>query len=165
MPRLVGEVGRTSGQLRLFAAVVTGGANLDVIIDSADAASAAGPAAVAVADGPVLVFAASNFPLAFSVLGEGGTPRPRLPVVHRWSPRPTDPTRNCPGKWRIWPPKLSRISDCRRASSASYSGTTTASLPSGTARIKAYGFTGSTAGGRFLFDVASGRPDPVSLLR
>ncbi len=70
--RLTGEVGRTSGQLRLFADVVTDGGYLDVIIDSPDPTST--PPRPDLRRwleplGPVLVFAASNFPFAFSVLG------------------------------------------------------------------------------------------------
>ncbi|HXP56336.1 MAG TPA: aldehyde dehydrogenase (NADP(+)) [Streptosporangiaceae bacterium] len=66
--RLTGEVGRTTGQLRLFAGVLRDGGYHDV---------AESPAGGGIAEigrishpiGPVAVFAASNFPFAFSVLG------------------------------------------------------------------------------------------------
>src|ERR1700735_2139534 len=73
MPRLLGEVGRTSGQLRLFAGVVEEGSWVNARIDPAlpdrqplprpDIRSLLRPL------GPVVVFGASNFPLAFSVAG------------------------------------------------------------------------------------------------
>src|ERR1700733_1659398 len=73
LPRLLGEVGRTSGQLRLFAGVVEEGSWVNARIDPAlsnrqplpraDIRSMLRPL------GPVAVFGASNFPLAFSVGG------------------------------------------------------------------------------------------------
>ncbi|MET0336623.1 MAG: aldehyde dehydrogenase family protein [Caulobacter sp.] len=71
--RLEGERGRTVGQLRLFAGVVRDGGFLDVRIDKAlpDRAPAPRPDLRLrnIAVGPVAVFGASNFPLAFSVAG------------------------------------------------------------------------------------------------
>ncbi len=66
--RLTGEVARTTGQLRLFAGVLRDGGYADAVVT---------PAHGAVPDlrridrpvGPVAVFAASNFPFAFSVAG------------------------------------------------------------------------------------------------
>jgi 2,5-dioxopentanoate dehydrogenase len=73
MPRLLGEVGRTSNQLRLFAGLVEEGSWVHARIDPAlpdrqplpraDIRSMLRPL------GPVVVFGASNFPLAFSVAG------------------------------------------------------------------------------------------------
>ena len=73
IPRLNGELGRTTGQLRLFADVVEQGSWVDARIDEADP----GRKPLAKPDlrsmlrplGPVAVFGASNFPLAFSVAG------------------------------------------------------------------------------------------------
>src|ERR1700761_9436512 len=72
-PRLEGELARTTGQLRLFADVVEEGSWVDARIDEAmpdrkplprpDVRSMLRPI------GPVAVFGASNFPLAFSVAG------------------------------------------------------------------------------------------------
>ena len=71
--RLRGELRRTTWQLRLFAEVVAEGAYLDARIDDADPDYVVGPRPdvrrVNVPVGPVLVFAASNFPFAFSVAG------------------------------------------------------------------------------------------------
>ena len=73
VPRLTGEVARTTGQLRLFAAELEEGSWLDVVIDTADPDAKPVPRPdlrrMQVATGPVVVFAASNFPFAFSVAG------------------------------------------------------------------------------------------------
>ena len=70
--RLTGEVARTTGQLRLFARVITEGSYLEAVIDHADP-SATPPKPdlrrILRPIGPVAVFSASNFPFAFSVAG------------------------------------------------------------------------------------------------
>jgi NADP-dependent aldehyde dehydrogenase len=162
LPRLTGEVGRTSGQLRLFAEVLDDGALLDVVLDSADATLA--PARPDLRRwlepvGPVLVFAASNFPFAFSVLGGDtasalATGCPVVVKVHDGHPR------------------LSAL-----VADLAVEVVRDLGLPVGTfgvvygeaagvralrdPRVRAAGFTGSTRGGRFLFDVAAARPDPI----
>lgn len=72
-PRLTGERTRTAVQLRLFADVIRAGEYLDVRIDAADPDFAIGPRPAVRRTlwpvGPVLNFAAGNFPLAFSVIG------------------------------------------------------------------------------------------------
>ncbi|HEY3871647.1 MAG TPA: aldehyde dehydrogenase (NADP(+)) [Actinocrinis sp.] len=68
--RLGGEVGRTTGQLRLFAGVLREGGYQDIVIEPADAARATPDLRrISRPLGPVAVFAASNFPFAFSVAG------------------------------------------------------------------------------------------------
>src|ERR1700677_123564 len=71
--RLTGEVGRTCGQLRLFAEVVEEGSWVDARIDNADPNRKPLPKpsirSMHKPLGPVAVFGASNFPLAFSVAG------------------------------------------------------------------------------------------------
>lgn len=71
--RLRGELARTVFQLRLFAEALRDGAYLGARIDGADPAWPTGPRPdlrrVLEPLGPVLVFAASNFPFAFSVAG------------------------------------------------------------------------------------------------
>jgi NADP-dependent aldehyde dehydrogenase len=66
--RLTGEVGRTTGQLRLFAGVLRDGGYHDVA-DSPAGGGIGEIGRISHAIGPVVVFAASNFPFAFSVLG------------------------------------------------------------------------------------------------
>src|ERR1700722_6349215 len=162
LPRLTGEVARTSGQLRLFATVIEDGGYLEAAADSADpAATPPRPELRRWLEpvGPVLIFAASNFPFAFSVLG-GDTASALAsgcPVVVKAHPSP---------------PGLSRAVAELAAATVSDLG-----LPPGVLavifgdeagvdalrdpRIKAAGFTGSTAGGRFLFDIAASRPAPI----
>ena len=71
--RLEGERGRTVGQLRLFADVVREGSWLEARIDPAQPDRKPMPRSDLrlrhIALGPVAVFGASNFPLAFSVAG------------------------------------------------------------------------------------------------
>ena len=71
--RLRGETGRTTGQLRLFAHEARRGTWRDVRIDRADPDRTPAPRpdlrSMRVPRGPVAVFGASNFPLAFSVAG------------------------------------------------------------------------------------------------
>src|SRR5487761_1803003 len=66
--RLTGEVARTTGQLRLFAGVLRDGGYADAVVSPA-AAAAPDIRRVNRPVGPVAVFAASNFPFAFSVAG------------------------------------------------------------------------------------------------
>jgi 2,5-dioxopentanoate dehydrogenase len=73
MPRLLGEVSRTTGQLRLFASVVEDGSWVEARIDPAlpERKPLPRPSLRSMLRplGPVVVFGASNFPLAFSVAG------------------------------------------------------------------------------------------------
>ena len=73
LARLTGERGRTVGQLRLFASVVRDGNFLNATIDPALPQRQPSPRAdlrlAKMPLGPVAVFGASNFPLAFSVAG------------------------------------------------------------------------------------------------
>jgi NADP-dependent aldehyde dehydrogenase len=160
LPRLTGEVARTSGQLRLFAGVVSDGSYLEVITDSADPALPRPELRRWLEPlGPVLIFAASNFPFAFSVLG--GDTASALAA-------------GCPVVVKAHPshPGLSRVVADLASQAVSDLG-----LPPGVfavifgdqpgvdalrdPRIRAAGFTGSTSGGRFLFDVAASRPAPI----
>jgi len=68
LPRLTGEVARTTGQLRMFCDVLADGGYLDTITSPA-AAGVPGLRRILRPVGPVAVFAASNFPFAFSVAG------------------------------------------------------------------------------------------------
>ncbi|MFC3562252.1 aldehyde dehydrogenase (NADP(+)) [Pedobacter jamesrossensis] len=73
LPRLQGELGRTTGQLRLFANLISEGSWVDAIIDTAQPDRLPLPKPdirrMLIPIGPVVVFGASNFPLAFSVAG------------------------------------------------------------------------------------------------
>jgi NADP-dependent aldehyde dehydrogenase len=160
--RLTGELARTSAQLRLFATVATEGSYLEAIIEEADpGATPPRPPLRRWLEpvGPVLVYAASNFPFAFSVLG-GDTASalaagaPVLVKAHGSHPA------------------LSAATAALASRAAADAG-----LPPGVfgivfgddqgvqalrdPRIKASGFTGSTGGGRFLLGVANSRPEPI----
>ncbi|MHA4896844.1 aldehyde dehydrogenase (NADP(+)) [Pedobacter sp. PWIIR3] len=71
--RLEGEVGRTTGQLRMFANQAAEGSWVNAVIDHAQPDRKPFPRSdirrMLVPIGPVVVFGASNFPLAFSVAG------------------------------------------------------------------------------------------------
>ena len=131
-PRLRGELRRTTFQLRLFADVVDDGAYLDIRIDHADSdwpMGAPRPDLRRILHplGPVLVFAASNFPFAFSVAG-GDTASALAagcPVVVKAHPghpelgsdrrgRPAGPGRRRGTGWRVRP----HLRDRRRGGGA-----------------------------------------------
>lgn len=160
--RLRGEVGRTSGQLRLFATVVEEGSYLELTVDDADpAATPPRPELrrLLVSVGPVAVFSASNFPFAFSVAG-GDT----ASALAAGSPVIV--------KAHSGHPELSRRTAAIVAAALEAAGAPAGSLglvegrEAGNALvqhpiIRAAGFTGSLSGGRALFDLATGRPDPI----
>lgn len=160
--RLRGEVSRTTGQLRLFAAVVEEGSYLELTIDDADpAATPPRPELrrLLVPLGVVAVFSASNFPFAFSVCG-GDTASALAagnPVVV---------------KAHSGHPELSRRTARIAAEALEAAGAPAGSLALVEGRaagnalvqhptVQAAGFTGSVAGGRALFDLAAGRADPI----
>jgi alpha-ketoglutaric semialdehyde dehydrogenase len=72
LPRLNGEITRTTSQLKMFAALIKEGSWVEASIDSADA-NRTPPKPdlrkMLVPVGPVIVFGASNFPFAFSTAG------------------------------------------------------------------------------------------------
>ena len=160
--RLGGEVARTSGQLRLFADVVRECSYLEAILDRAD------PDATPPRPdlrrmlwplGPVAVFSASNFPFAFSVAG-GDTASALAagcPVV----------VKAHPGHPRLSAAVAATVADALGGAEAPdgtfavVSGVETGSALVQDPHIRAVGFTGSLAGGRALFDLAAGRPDPI----
>ena len=125
--RITGEVGRTTGQLRMFAGVVRRGDHLGVRIDPALPDRAPLPRADIrqrmVPLGPVAVFGASNFPLAFSTAGgdtasalAAGCPvvvkgHPAHPV-HRHPRRP----RHRPRRREVRPPRRHVLLRPRRRS-------------------------------------------------
>jgi len=159
-PRLRGEVGRTTGQLRLFATVVEEGSYLELTVDDADA-SAPRPELrrMLTGVGPVAVFSASNFPFAFSVAG-GDTAsalaagNPVIVKAHSGHPRLSERTAAIVAEALVAagaPVGSLALVEGREAGNALVQHPV----------IQAAGFTGSLGGGRALFDLASGRPDPI----
>ena len=163
--RLVGERGRTVGQLRLFASHIEDGSYLDRRIDSAlpDRKPLPRPDLRLIQRpvGPVAVFGASNFPLAFSVAG-GDTASALAagcPVVvkgHSAHPGTSEivaqAIHTAIGSEGLDPGVFSLIQGGSRDVGAAL-----VRHP----LIRAVGFTGSLRGGRFLFDLCAARPDPI----
>ena len=160
--RLRGEVARTTGQLRLFAEVVEEGSYLEAIVDDPDPSATPprpGLRRMLVGLGPVAVFSASNFPFAFSVAG-GDTASALAagnPVIVKAHSGHLELSRRTAEV-------VAAALDAAGAPDGSFglvegreAGNALVQHPS----IRAVGFTGSVAGGRALFDLASGRPDPV----
>lgn len=163
--RLQGERGRTTGQLRLFADHIESGSYLDRRHDTAlpDRQPAPRPEIRMIqrSIGPVAVFGASNFPLAFSTAG-GDTAAALAagcPVVvkgHSAHPGTGEiialaieaAIKAC----GLHPGVFSLIQGGRRDV-----GHALVQHPF----IKAVGFTGSLAGGRALFDLCAQRPEPI----
>ena len=163
--RIEGERGRTIGQLRLFASVVRDGHWLDVRVDPAQPERK--PMARSdlrlrnIALGPVAVFGASNFPLAFSVAG-GDT----ASALAAGCPVVVKAHSAHPGTSKLVGEAITAaVAEC--------------GLPKGVfalllgnsrwlggalvadARIKAVGFTGSIGGGLALVKIASARAEPI----
>jgi NADP-dependent aldehyde dehydrogenase len=163
--RLEGERGRTVGQLKLFAQVVRQGDWLDATIDPAmpDRAPLPRPdlRRVNLAVGPVAVFGASNFPLAFSVAG-GDTASALAagcPVVVKGHPAH-------PGTGELVARAIADavVSSGLPAGVFSYLPGETNELGGALvadARIRAVGFTGSRAGGLALVRIAAERDEPI----
>jgi NADP-dependent aldehyde dehydrogenase len=163
--RLQGERGRTTGQLRLFADHIEKGDYLDRRFDAAlpDRQPAPRPEIRLIQRpiGPVAVFGASNFPLAFSTAGgdtaaalAAGCPV----VVKGHSAHPgtgeivAEAVLAAIQKTGVHPGVFSLIQGGNRQV-----GEAVVQHP----LIKAVGFTGSLAGGRALFNLCAARPEPI----
>lgn len=163
--RLQGERGRTTGQLRLFASHIEKGDYLDRRHDEAlpDRAPLPRPDLRMIQRpiGPVAVFGASNFPLAFSTAG-GDTAAALAagcPVVvkgHSAHPGTGEIVAQAIDaaikKLDMHPGIFSLIQGGKRDV-----GQSLVQHP----LIKAVGFTGSLGGGRALFDLCAQRPEPI----
>lgn len=163
--RLEGERARTVNQLGLIADAVEEGSWVQARIDRADPTRTPLPRPdvrrLLVPLGPVAVFGASNFPLAFgaagndtvAALGAGCT------VVYKAHPAQ-------PGTSRIIAGAIERaISACNMPAGV-FSMLHGWSTEVGLAMVQhpsacAVGFTGSLRGGRALFDAAAARPEPI----
>jgi NADP-dependent aldehyde dehydrogenase len=162
--RLKGERGRTVNQLKLFASYIREGSWAEVRIDPADPSRT--PAkpdirSMQKALGPVGVFGASNFPLAFSVAGGDTT---------------SALAAGCPVVFKA---HAAHPGTCEMVGTAIVKAVRKSGMPEGTFSmvhgksnvvglaivrhpdIRAIGFTGSYRGGKALFDVANSRPVPI----
>ncbi|MEY2616963.1 MAG: 2,5-dioxopentanoate dehydrogenase [Verrucomicrobiota bacterium] len=163
--RLVGERARTVNQLKMFANLVREGSWVDARIDTALPERKPIPKPdlrrILIPLGPVAVFGASNFPLAFSVAG-GDTASALAagcPVVVK--PHPGHPQTSALTAAAV----LKAAEDCQMPDGA-FAIVEENSVEIGLELvrhplIKAVGFTGSTRAGRALFEAANSRPDPI----
>ena len=163
--RIQGERGRTCGQLRTFARTVRAGEWLDVRVDTAQPERQPLPRADLrqrhVPLGPVAVFGASNFPLAFSVAG-GDTASalaagcPVIVKAHGAHPGTSELVGRAVAKAVNacgFPPGVFSL----LYGSGREVGIALVTDP----RIKAVGFTGSRSGGVALTQAAQARPEPI----
>nr|WP_298930204.1 aldehyde dehydrogenase (NADP(+)) [uncultured Allomuricauda sp.] len=163
--RLKGELGRTIGQLKLFASLLRDGSWVDARVDEADPNRTPFPKPdirqMQIALGPVGVFGASNFPLAFSVAGGDTASALAAGCTIVVKAHPAHPgTSELVGKAIVSAAKRCDMPD------GVFSLVQGASIGVGQAvvrhpLIKAIGFTGSFRGGKALFDEAAKREEPI----
>lgn len=163
--RLNGERGRTTGQLKMFAQLVREGSWVDARIDRAlpDRKPLPRPdlRRMLVPIGPVVVFSASNFPLAFSAAG-GDTAAALAagnPVIVKAHP-------SHPGTSELVMRAVQKAIEKCGMPKGLISLVHGPSTAVGLALVqhpltKAVGFTGSLQAGRALFNAAAARPEPI----
>ncbi|MES2474641.1 MAG: aldehyde dehydrogenase (NADP(+)) [Verrucomicrobiota bacterium] len=164
-PRLRGETARTTGQLRLFAKLIEEGSWVDARIDRADPDRKPLPKvdlrSMLCPLGPVAVFCASNFPMAYSVAG-GDTASalaagcPVVVIAHEAHP----------GVAEITAAAVIRAAQATGMPEGVFSVLYGGGRSVGQAVVKhpatrAVGFTGSRAGGTALMEIATKRPRPI----
>ncbi|ABL79587.1 MULTISPECIES: aldehyde dehydrogenase (NADP(+)) [unclassified Nocardioides] len=163
--RAEGELVRTAEQFRAFARVLRQGWHRDALVDPPDPGAVPVPRPdvrrINVPVGPVAVFGASNFPLAFST--PGGDTAAALaagcPVVVKGHP-------SHPATSELCGRAIVRALREHDAPAGTFSLLQSTRNEVGAAlvqhpQVAAVGFTGSEAGGRALFDLASRRPTPI----
>lgn len=163
--RLQSETARTCGQLRLFAQVAEDGSWVNARIDRADSSRKPLPKpdirSMLHPLGPVVVFGASNFPLAFSVAGgdtasalAGGNPV--IVKAHAAHPGTSE---------LVGHAVQEAVRDCGLPEGVFSllfgSGTQVGTKLMKHPLVKAGGFTGSRIAGRTLMDIAASRPEPI----
>ena len=163
--RLKGERDRTVNQLKLFADLAKEGSWVDARIDTAlpDRKPLARPDIRRMLQpiGPVAVFGASNFPLAFSVAG-GDTASAfaaRNPVIVKAHPAH-------PGTSELVASAIVRAAKAKAMPDGTFSMLHSVKPETSLALVRhpktrAVAFTGSERAGRALFDAAAKRPDPI----
>ena len=163
--RLRGELERTALQLEAFAELLDAADYVEAIIDTPDPDARPIPRPdvrrMLLPIGPVAVFGASNFPLAFSVAG-GDTASALAagcPVVVKGHP-------SHPGTGELVAAELLAAVAEAGLPDGTFAHLLAAGVEVGEAlvdapAIAAVGFTGSTAGGRAIADRAARRPVPI----
>ncbi|WP_282055213.1 aldehyde dehydrogenase (NADP(+)) [Maribacter luteus] len=163
--RAIGERGRTIGQLRAFAALVKEGSWVEASIDTAipDRTPVPKPdlRKMLIPLGPVVVFGASNFPLAYSTAG-GDTAAAfaaGCPVIVKSHPMHA-------GTGELVASAIIKAAKKTNMPNGVFSNLNSSGIEVGSALvkhpgIKAVGFTGSIGGGRALFNLAAQREEPI----
>ncbi len=163
--RITGERGRTVNQLRLFAGLLREGSWVDARIETSNPQRQPLPKpdirSMKKALGPVGIFGASNFPLAFSVAGGDSASALAAGCTIVVKAHPAHP------------------GTCELVGNAIKTAIEKSDMPDGTfsmvhgastkvgmsivnhSLIKAIGFTGSFRGGKAIFDAAANRPEPI----
>ncbi len=163
--RAMGERGRTIGQLRAFAKLVEEGSWVEASIDTAipDRTPIPKPdlRKMLIPLGPVVVFGASNFPLAYSTAG-GDTAAAfaaGCPVIVKSHPMHA-------GTGELVASAIVNAAKQTNMPNGVFSNLNSSGIEVGTALVqhpgvKAVGFTGSIGGGRALFNLAAQREEPI----
>lgn len=164
-PRVRGELARTTNQLRLFAGMLREGSWLGVRVDPAQPERAPLPRPDLrqrmIPVGPVAVFGASNFPLAFSVAG-GDT----ASALAAGAPVVVKAHEAHPGTSELVGRAVQRAVSAHGLHEGVFSmlygdGPTIGTALVTDPRIKAVGFTGSRTAGLALTAAAAARPEPI----
>jgi NADP-dependent aldehyde dehydrogenase len=165
MPRLLGEAGRTTGQLRLFASVVEEGswveARIDPPLPDRKPMPRVGLRSMLRPLGPVVVFGASNFPLAFSAAG-GDT----ASALAAGCPVIVKAHSAHPGTSELVATVIQQAVAAAGLPEGVFSLLYGSGIETGAALVRhplvhAVTFTGSLGAGRKLMDMAAARPRPI----
>jgi alpha-ketoglutaric semialdehyde dehydrogenase len=163
--RIISERGRTTGHCRMFADLVEEGSWVEARVDTANPDRTPAPKPdirkMSVAVGPIVVFGAANFPLAYSTMG--GDSASALAA-------------GCPVIVKAHPAHARTSS---LVAEATFKAMLNTGMPKGVFQhlhgtgfevgkalvmhplTKGVGFTGSLAGGKALFNMANSRPEPI----
>lgn len=163
--RLEGECARTATGVRTFAALVRNGSWVQARIDHGDPARRPVPKpdlrSLFIGVGPVVVFGASNFPLAISVAGTDTMAAfaARCPVIVKGHPAH-------PGTCELVGSILVEAIEQAGLPPGMFALLQAKQFDAGLALVRhpltaAVAFTGSLRGGRALFDAAAARPAPI----
>ncbi len=163
--RIINERGRTTGHCRMFANLVEEGSWVDARVDTALPDRMPSPKPdirkMLVPIGPVVVFGAANFPLAYSTAGGDSISAlaAGCPVIVKAHPAHADTS-------ALVASAISKAAAHTGIPTAVFQHLFGASFEVGQALVKhpltkAVGFTGSLAGGKALFDLANQRPEPI----
>ncbi|PQJ75041.1 aldehyde dehydrogenase (NADP(+)) [Polaribacter gangjinensis] len=163
--RALGERGRTVGQLRSFANLVAEGSWLEATIDLAQPKREPLPKSdirkMLIPLGPVVVFGASNFPLAYSTAGgdSAAALAAGCPVIVKSHPMHA-------GTGSLVALAIVKAAQKTGMPNGVFSNLNSSGIEVGQQlvshqKVKAVGFTGSIKGGRALYDLAAKREEPI----